>query len=264
MKKAALQFLVIAALFFACWGVLSQINWIMLFGIEQTTLNTEEKLGEMIWDIMKRSETVIVKDSLTAPLDSIIDRICTSNSIDRDKIKLHLVKKEDINAFALPGNHLVVYSGLIAACNNEAELAGVLGHEIGHMENNHVMRKLIKETGFAVLVSLTSGNGNSENAKQILKLLSSSAYDRSLETEADLSAADYLIKSHINPTAMADLFYRMSAKESDIQNKLGWIHTHPDSRERAKKIVEYVKGKKVRNEPVLAKGTWATLKSVAE
>jgi len=243
MKKILTELVVTVLVIFAVWFGLSQVDWMKVFNIRQTTQNTEEKIGDLFWKMLKNSETEITSDSIVAPIDSMLTRICKANSIDQKKIKLHLLRKDEINAFALPGNHLVVYSGLITACENEAELYGVIGHELAHMEKNHVMNKLVKEIGLSVLISMSTGNGNSEAIKSAIKQISSSAYDRKLETEADLTAVDYLEKAGIDPEPFANFLYRLADQTKNIRSQIYWISSHPESKERAEKIIERIKGK---------------------
>jgi len=243
MKKILLELVLTIAVIVAVWFGLSQVDWMKFFNIQQTTQNTEEKIGDLFWKIMKSTETEITSDSIVAPVDSMLTRICKTNSIDREKIKLHLLRKNEINAFALPGNHLVIYSGLITACENEAELYGVIGHELAHMEKNHVMNKLVKEIGLSVLISMSTGNGNSETIKSAIKQISSSAYDRKLETEADLTAVDYLEKAGINPESFANFLYRLADQTKNLPSQIYWISSHPESKERAEKIIERIKGR---------------------
>ncbi|WP_318349880.1 M48 family metallopeptidase [Aquipluma nitroreducens] len=243
MKKILLELVLTVAVIVAVWFGLSQVDWMKLFNIRQNTQNTEEKIGDLFWKMLKNSETEITSDSIVAPIDSMLTRICKANSIDRKKIKLHLLRKDEINAFASPGNHLVVYSGLITACENEAELYGVIGHELAHMEKNHVMNKLLKEVGLSVLISMSSGNGNSEAIKSAIQKISSSVYDRKLETEADLTAVDYLEKTGINPEPFASFLYRLADVTKNLPTQIYWISSHPESKERAEKIIERIKGK---------------------
>ena len=243
IKKIMIELALTVAVIAAVWFGLSQVDWMKLLNIEQTTQNTEEKIGDMFWDLMKKSETEITAESVVAPVDSMLTLICVSNSIDRKKIKLHLLRKDEINAFALPNNHLVVYSGLITACENEAELCGVMSHELAHIEKNHVMNKLVKEMGLSVLISMSTGNGNAETIKAAIKQLSSTAYDRKLETEADLTAVDYLIEAGIDPEPFANFMYRLADETKHLPSQIYWISTHPESKERAEKIIERIKGK---------------------
>ena len=153
MLKPILQFGAIAALFFLVWFGLDRIDWMTIFQVEKTTKNIEEKLGDLYWDILKKVNDEITDKDVVAPIDSLLTRICERNDIDREKIKLHLVDKDEVNAFALPDYHMVVYTGLIEDCENEAELCGI-----------------IKEIGLSVLLSMTSGNGNPEIIKQAVKV----------------------------------------------------------------------------------------------
>jgi len=243
MKKIFVELIITVAVIFAVWFGLSQVDWMKLLNIEKNSQNTEEKIGDLFWKMLKSSETEITSDSVLSPVDSMLTRICTANSIDRKKIKLHLLRKDEINAFALPDNHLVVYSGLITACENEAELCGVIGHELAHIEKNHVMNKLIKEIGLSVLISMSTGNGNSETIKTAIKQLSSSSYDRKLETEADLTSMDYLVKAGIDPEPFANFLYRLADETRNLPSQIYWISSHPESKERAEKIIERIKGK---------------------
>jgi len=241
MKKILIELVISVTLIAFVWFGLSQVDWMKFLNIEQTTQDTEEKIGDLFWDLMKKSETEITAESVVAPVDSMLTKICDSNSVDRKKIKLHLLRKDDINAFALPNSHLVVYSGLITACQNQDEFYGVLCHEIAHIEKNHVMNKLLKEVGLSVLISISTGDGNSETIKSVLKHLSSSAYDRKLETEADLTAVDYLIKAGIDPEPFANFMYRLSDETKKLPHQIIWISTHPESKDRAEKIIERIK-----------------------
>ena len=260
MKKLFFQLLTMLALFFATWFALSQINWVNLLNVEKTASETEEKLGDLLWEMIEDSEEKVHSKTAREAVDRLLERICTENGIDREKIKVHLIRKDEINAFVLPNNHLVIYSGLIAESLNEAEFAGVLCHEIAHIEHNHVMKKLAKELGLSVLVSMTGGSGG-EALREALRTLSSSAYDRSLESEADKAAIGYLINARIDPAPLADFLYRMAQETSTVPKQLYWISTHPDSEERAQEILKEIKGKTLKKEPVLSAESWESLKN---
>jgi len=260
MKKVLIQGLFSLLFFFAIWFALRQIDWMSKLNVEQTTKLTEEKLGNIIWDAYDRTDTEIKNEKINISLDSILTKICTSNHLDKSKIKIHLMQSSEINAYALPNNHLIINTGLIVAVENEAELCGVMCHEISHIEHNHVMNKLVKEIGLSFLISMTTGKGNSEATAKLMRLLSSTAYDRKLEKEADIQAVDYMIKANINPTPFADFLYRLSLNESSNVKYFNWISTHPDSKDRGKYIIEYCKNKFHRNKSILRIETWKEMK----
>ena len=255
IKKTIIQALIIVSGFFLLWLGFSQIDFMKFFKVTERKQNMENKLGDMIWREIKETEKVINNDTIVKSLDSLLIPICNANDIERDSLKVHIIKKDQINAFALPNNHLVVYTGLIEDCKRQEALQGVLGHEIAHIENHHVMKKLSKEIGYSVLLTAAGGSKGGQLAGEILKTLRSSAYDRKLEKEADIASVDYMLKAHIDPKPMADFMYQM-AQDIRINKNMEWISDHPDSEERAKYILEYIKGKKLKNKATISEKAW--------
>lgn len=260
MKKVIIQGVSLIALFFASWFALTQVDWVTVFKVQRITDKTEEKLGELFWEIFQKTEKENKNPLVVSSVDSLVTKICSANTIERGLIKVHVLNKDDINAFALPNGHLIIYSGLIINSDNQEELSGVICHEMAHIQLNHVMKKLVKEIGLSVLISMTTGNGGSEVIKETAKMLSSSAFDRSLEKEADMKGVDYLIEAKINPEPFANFLYKLADKENGATKYLTWISTHPDSKERAEYIIEYSKDKKTNYETILTPETWDKLK----
>jgi predicted Zn-dependent protease len=126
---------------------------------------------------------------------------------------------------------------------------------MAHIQLNHVMKKLVKEMGLSVVMSITTGK-DGETVSQTAKILSSSAFDRGLEKEADIKAVDYLVKAKIDPEPFAQFLYNMDDGSSEY---LTWINTHPESRERAMYILEYSADKKGIYKAVLDSIPWVTL-----
>ena len=261
MSKAIIQGAITVLLFLATWFALARIDWTTRFKIKQVTDKTEEKLGSLFWEVFRKAEKEIKTPLVVTTTDSLTSLICKANHIPRGAIKVHILAKNEINAFALPGGHLIVYSGLIASAENAEELCGVISHEMAHITLNHVMKKLIKEVGLSALISMTNGNGGTEIIKATAKILSSTAFDRSLEKAADLKAVDYLVQAGIRPEPFADFLYRLAEKENGPNTHLAWLSTHPDSRERAGYILAYSRPKKKNFLPILPAKTWSRLKA---
>lgn len=261
MIKTISQGLITIALFLLTWFLLLQVSWVDVFKVKKITDNTDEKIGNLIWETIQKGETKIQDPFVVKTIDSIVSKICISNQLDKDFIKVHIIEKDEINAFALPNGHLVVYSELILSSQNQEELSGVICHEIAHIQLGHVMKKLVKEIGLSVLISMTAGSSTAaETIKEAASLLSSSAFDRSMEQEADIKAVDYLLASKIDPKPLANFLYMLAEEEGSTGEYLAWISTHPESKERAEYIIEYCKSKETTYEPVISAATWATLK----
>lgn len=260
MRKLIFQGIVSIGLFFGAWYLLMQLNWMRILHIQQATDKVQEELGDLFWDVFKQNDLEIKDVKIVQAVDSVILSICSANQINYKNIKLHILQKDEINAFALPNGHLIVFSGLLMHTDNVEQLAGVLGHEIAHIELDHVMKKLTNEIGFSVLFSLTTGNKNPELVKQLAKSLSSTAFERKMEKQADIKSVDYLTKAFINPIAFSDFLLKLSEKDGPINEYLSWISTHPNSKERASYIRLYCKNKKNSFKSVISASTWEMMK----
>jgi predicted Zn-dependent protease len=238
MKKSILQLLILLMFAAGVYLLVSRVNWMKLFRIEKMTDALEKKLGDIVWSDME--EQSIEKGKDFDRVSGLIDELCRANGIDSKKIKIHIFSDNEVNAFALPDRHMVVHTGLINSVKSNDELSGVLAHEIAHMELSHVMKKLLKQMGYSLLISITTGEAGGGAIKELLGMLSSTAYDRKLEKDADIKAVGYLKKTGISPNGFADFLYRLGEKDGSL-GSLSWISTHPDSKERARYVRDEVK-----------------------
>jgi predicted Zn-dependent protease len=246
MKKLFVLLLFIVIAFGGCYFVYSKINWSGLFGVKKITENLDEQLGDVFWNSYS-AEMVEVKDrKVVLPILQMVDQLCSANGIKSSTIKIHVVENNEINAFAMPGRHLVVHTGLIDFADHQEEITGVIAHEIAHIESGHVVKKLGKEIGLSVILNLTLGDIGGEVVRNALSTITSTAYDRSLEKEADLKAVDYMLAAKMNPTYLASFLEKLD-KQSQTPEVLQWVSTHPDSKERVRYINEKVKSSRSRD-----------------
>ncbi|REJ83733.1 MAG: peptidase M48 [Bacteroidetes bacterium] len=236
MKKALFHLIVLLALFFTTWFLLSRISFTTHFNLKEFSREQENKIGELIWDFFRQTEKEIKNDSIRVMLDDLMTRIGTANDIDSDSIKLHILSSSEVNAFALPGNRVVIFQGLIRDCENPEELAGVICHELAHLEMDHIMQRLMREIGLGIILSAGGGNAGTEIIRQAAKLATSTAFDRAQESEADSIAVIYLNKALIDPVPFSDFMKRQSENDHEYSKSLEWISTHPDSKIRAERI----------------------------
>ena len=258
MARAIGQALSIIVVFTSIYVGLSQINWVKILKVKQITETTDEKIGDLLWELFQANDVEVSSD-LISSVDSLLMRLCTANEIEREKIQLHILLKDEINAFALPDNHLVIYSGLITACEKQGELLGVMAHELAHIEKNHVMKKLIREIGLTTLISMTTGGGGGDVLKETARMVSSNGFDRSLEKEADLLAVDYMINARLNPDHFAEFLYLLSQSEPGIMKQMSWLSTHPISSDRVEYVTEYGEGRSKEHHAVLTDEEWLAL-----
>src|SRR5829696_1337749 len=129
---------------------------------------------------------------------------------------IKVIQGDEVNAFALPGGFFYVYTGLIAAADNESELAGVMAHEIAHVAARHAMENSGKGTflNYAALAGIIFGgpivSTVLQNGGGILTGLASLQFSRGAAEEADRLGVQYLYASGYNPTGMSTMFEKLA------------------------------------------------------
>jgi predicted Zn-dependent protease len=263
MKRFFLHLSLSLLLFGGLWFGLSQINWIGILGLDVLTQKTEQEFEGLLWDAIQDSEEICSDTEANEALQSMWTRICETNQLDSSSVKVHLVNNDEINAYAFPGGHILIHSGLVQTLESPEELAGVLGHEVAHVQLNHISKKLAKEVGVSILLSAAGGGSAAGEAiKEILSQLSSSAYDRSLEKEADLKSVEYLKNAGINPSAMIGVMEKL---ESEVQSDLpSWLGSHPDLSERKEYLKKATENIELTEKPLLDSEAWKALQTACD
>lgn len=172
-----------------------------------------------------------------AYLQDIFTRILASDEVEhRDEFdwQIRLIDNDTtLNAFATPGGYVYVYTGLIKYLDQEDDLAGVLGHEIAHADEEHSARNIEREYGISVLLSILLG----ENASELTRIVTDGAtgllslsYGRGLETEADERSVAYLASTDYNCAGARSFFEKLSASGQARQPEFLSTHPNPDNR----------------------------------
>ena len=180
-------------------------------------------------------------------VSDISARIFSLAKRDRGGTDYHVHVIEDpkaVNAFATPGGHIYVYTGLLLKADNEAEVAGVLAHEAGHIVGRHVERAMVNAYGLQALASLALGNNPSltqELAASIAATGVMRAHGRGEETEADEYGARYASRAGYDPHAMITFFEKLAAGESRSPGLLAWLRTHPMAQDRIDHLKRYIR-----------------------
>jgi predicted Zn-dependent protease len=165
-----------------------------------------------------------------AALDRIVQRVLNNGQLQHRDDFVWDVKiiKDDatLNAFASPGGHIYVYSGLVKYLDHEDQLAGVLGHEIAHADRRHTSRQLQQQYGISVLLSLLVGD-NPGQLTQIAAGLGQLKFSRDFEREADDYSVVYLNGTQYACDGAADFFIKTQA-QGQTSGTPEFLSTHPD------------------------------------
>ncbi|RKH06714.1 peptidase M48 [Corallococcus praedator] len=140
-----------------------------------------------------------------------------------------------VNAFATPGGFLYVYTGLLLAADTEAELAGVMAHEAGHVVGRHSARAMVNAYGLQTITQVALGQ-NPGTAAQIAAQLAGGglqlAHGRSEETEADEYGARYSAAAGFDPNGLIAFFEKLQQMQGTQPSVLKWLSTHPTNADR--------------------------------
>lgn len=183
---------------------------------------------------------------------------------DAPAFELKVYDLSMLNAFALPGGRIVITRKLIDAARSADEVAGVLAHEIGHVQHRHAEAQLIRAMGIELLLQIVSGGGDSVSG--FAGLLAILRYSRDAEREADSYAQEMLVKAAIDPTGLKRFFEEIKKLEGkgDSGGLFGTVtdimSTHPVTDERIDAIKPLPQGVTAR--PTLSDADWAQLRKI--
>ncbi|MBL8472137.1 MAG: M48 family metallopeptidase [Rhodocyclaceae bacterium] len=203
----------------AVWQFDALVNW----GVSRISIAHERSLGASIMGRYAAKWKPV--SGPAADLVTDLGRRLTKKS--RYSYEFRVISEPTVNAYALPGGYVVVHSGLLRAVDGADELAGVLAHEISHVELRHGLRSLVRSAGLTTAFQLLLGGSSP------LATLAGEATDlkfsRATETEADQNAMDRLEAARINPAGLVDF---MKKSESHAARMPDWLSTHPAAADR--------------------------------
>ena len=149
-------------------------------------------------------------------------------------IRVGVVDHEMINAFALPGGHIIVMRGLIEMAETPEQLAAVIAHELGHVAQRDPIEQALRAAGTAGLLSLVLGDATGGAVLTLVgKHLISAKNSRDVEARADDFALAQMAKAGVSPEALAEFFELLLQEMGDPAFDMGWISSHPPSVARA-------------------------------
>jgi metalloendopeptidase OMA1, mitochondrial len=199
-------------------------------------------LGAQAYAETLQQEKVITSGRTHAVVMRVAQRIQASvgDSVDFDW-ECNLVESQDVNAFCLPGGKIVVYTGILPVCQNEACLAFVMGHEVGHAVARHGAQRMSKalliEGGLSLADISFQNNSQHDVIMQSLGLgsqLGQLYYSRDNESEADYMGLRYMARAGYDPSVAPDFWIRMGSLAGEKPPE--FLSTHPSDSRRADDI----------------------------
>ncbi len=208
---------------------------IVEWAVARIPVQWEQKLGETVYQDFLSKETVLKEGPAVSAVQEMTQRMTAKIPNNPYTFQVSVVQSPMVNAFALPGGYVVVFTGLMKKAESGEEVAGVLSHELNHVLQRHGMERLVKMMGLAAVVSILVGDqqGLIGLARQRGLELATLKFGREQETEADVTGIRLLSDARIAPDGMIRFFERLSEKDKE---RVELFSTHPMSAARAERL----------------------------
>ena len=219
-----------------------------------------ERAGAPLYAMLAGGERACTRPDGEAALRRLVARLTAAGTVE--PVEVRVARMGDTNAFTLPGGRIVLLRGLIGSARGPDEVAGVLAHELGHVEKRHPAQALLRHFGLDVLLGGVGGNMGSAAAAGVFLTNS-----RTAEREADEEALRILRAARVSPEGLAAFFERLSGRPErrDRDDRLGRLaslaNTHPSDRSRLARIRAAAS---YEASPALSPAEWRALQGICE
>jgi beta-barrel assembly-enhancing protease len=211
-------------------------------GVEGTGLlisdAQEAQLGAQVHDQVLLEYAPITDPEVNAWVTELGTHIASASVGERSGVtyRFHVLEtdRDFVNAFAAPGGYIYLTRGLILAASSEAEVAGVLGHEVGHVAHRHGVARLERAVAAGLVADLVFGQGTfgADAVNFVTGFVLTTDYSRDQERDADMLGVDFTYGARINPLGLVDFFNRLAVGGGS--SIFDWLSSHPNPADRAR------------------------------
>ncbi|QTA91733.1 M48 family metallopeptidase [Desulfonema magnum] len=248
-KRSEVVLIVFVVFCLACiYGLFQLKEPLVTATAKRVPVTWEQKIGDLTLSQLKAGKHFIKDPEVLDMFKQLTVPLLSQIPDNRHIFTVHILEDPAINAFALPGGHIVVHTGLLLFAKSPEEVVGVLAHEAAHVTLQHGLRQLISSAGIYALAQAFFGN-----AEGLLAVIADNGtflltqkYSRDYEREADDKGWSYLVNANISPRGMIGFFNSLLEKQKkdasktfmSVDNTLNFLSTHPTTKERIEHLQE--------------------------
>jgi len=219
------------------------VNKSAVGGFNLISVAEEKQLGDKFAIEIEKQHKIVTDPQVQRYIDGVGKRLLTGVRKAEFPYTFQVVQDDSINAFAIPGGHTYVNTGLIKAAESEAELAAVMAHEINHVVARHSTRQMTQQYGYTLITSLLLGSQGeiSKLAADLFGKAGSMYYSREMESQADVLGVETMYKAGYNPQGMVTFFKKLAAAGERDPGKIAkFFSSHPETEQRINDIQQEI------------------------
>ena len=224
-------------------------------GVEPLGLNLvspeqEMQMGLQAWQQVRQKEPIASNPALQARIRTLGERLLAAAGANPQQWEFVVFQSDEVNAFALPGGKVGVYTGIIDLAENDAQLAAVIGHEIGHVLAHHPAKRVSSAmaaqagVGLAQVGLAAAGVSYGAEAGQLLGLGAQYGvvlpHSRTQEYEADRIGLEIMAAAGFDPREALRFWARMNQKQGSRPGWAEFLSTHPVGQNRIAKMEQHL------------------------
>ncbi len=219
--------------------VVVQVPTMLAHAATELPLSIDRELGDTAYASMEVGP-VVRRPRTERFLAEVVGRLAPHAAEPGLEYRIDVVDSELVNAFALPGGQIVVYTGLLAKADDPGQVAGVIAHEMSHVTLRHGLRNVAHSASTRLAIGLLLGDAEGwlALAGSLASSAQENAYSRDQENEADLEGARMMAAAGLDPAGLVRFFELLEAEAgSELAGMANWFSTHPEHRERIENVM---------------------------
>jgi len=241
---------------FIFWG---SGNYAFAEAISQKEIDREVAAGRKVSEMIDKDFEIISDPARVVRLSSILQRLTETIEINYPW-QVKIIRRDELNAFCLPGGFIYFFEGLINKLRSDSEIASIMAHEIAHIVERHGMKQSARNAKLSIasliLILATGGAAAPIIAAQMAQIAIMNSYSLEYEQEADVKGVKMLISSGYSPSGVVTAMETFMAEEmkTPLYN-YGVYMSHPETRKRVEYLAKYLRDNSIplkRKEALLA------------